>query len=534
MNRNVKSLFKDIIYISRLSKVQNKKVRILLSIFLANLTVGFDLLIIVVFSRILSDNSNSQNIYLDFFLNNLYLLPFVIVFRFISIYIEKTNIQLLVLELMESLKEYIIREVYKKGNFSVADASFYSTTLSEHIASFYGHLAQVLNNLMQLIVYASFLIYLDLRTVGYFLICGLLLILPTKSLLKLGRKYMHESFTAAQLIMRGMQRVIDNIFLIKILRTSESEFEDYKINLKKFTNAQFNNIKFGIINSLVPNFSALIILSVLVAFFNAAKIITLEFLGATLRLVQTVGNLNLSLNHVVNTQVHIEKFKEMEKEIPIIRDYYKVHSSSKNIAVKIDNVSFNYFNSEIKIFENLNLEFEKNKHTVITGPNGSGKSTLLGLIAGVFYPTNGDIILSSSNLGYVGVTPLIIDGTLKENLLYGNSKNINNEEIINIVEEFNLFNEKDELNLDKYVSNKSLSSGQMQKISFIRSLLSDVKILLLDESTSNLDVNTRDFIFKILSTKNITIINSTHNQDDFNFDNHLRIDVGEKRNISVL
>ena len=177
---------------------------------------------------------------------------------------------------------------------------------------------------------------------------------------------------------------------------------------------------------------------------------------------------------------------------------------------------------------------KKNKHTVITGPNGSGKSTLLGLIAGVFYPTNGDIILSSSNLGYVGVTPLIIDGTLKENLLYGNSKNINNKEIINIVEEFNLFNEKDELNLDKYVSNKSLSSGQMQKISFIRSLLSDVKILLLDESTSNLDVITRDFIFKILSTKNITIINSTHNQDDFNFDNHLRIDVGEKRNISVL
>ena len=87
---------------------------------------------------------------------------------------------------------------------------------------------------------------------------------------------MHESFTAAQLIMRGMQ-VIDNIFLIRNFRTSESEFEDYKINLKKFTNAQFNNIKFGIINSLVPNFSALIILSVLVA-FNAARIITWNFL----------------------------------------------------------------------------------------------------------------------------------------------------------------------------------------------------------------------------------------------------------------
>ena len=78
------------------------------------------------------------------------------------------------------------------------------------------------------------------------------------------------------------------------------------------------------------------------------------------------------------------------------------------------------------------------------------------------------------------------------------------------------------------VSNSTLSSGQMQKISFIiRSLLANSEILLLDESTSNLDIRTKQFIFEILNTRDITIINSTHNHEDFDYDNHLKIEVME-------
>ena len=190
-------------------------------------------------------------------------------------------------------------------------------------------------------------------------------------------------------------------------------------------------------------------------------------------------------------------------------------------------------------FKNLNLDIHLNKHTVITGPNGSGKSTLLGLIAGIFYPEEGSVSLSSKNIGYVGVTPLIISGTLKENVLYGNNENIDenidDKEIVNLIDEFQLFNESSEINLDMNITNKSLSSGQMQKISFIRSLLANTDILLLDESTSNLDVRTKKFIFDILNKKNITIINSTHNHDDFDYDYHLKIDVSEEsREIKIV
>ena len=87
-------------------------------------------------------------------------------------------------------------------------------------------------------------------------------------------------------------------------------------------------------------------------------------------------------------------------------NFYIVDKNIKN-SVEITNLDFSYFNSEEKIFNNLNLSLPKDQHTVITGANGSGKSTLLGLIAKVFYPQSGIIRVNSEFIGYVGVTPLI-------------------------------------------------------------------------------------------------------------------------------
>jgi ABC-type bacteriocin/lantibiotic exporter with double-glycine peptidase domain len=71
----------------------------------------------------------------------------------------------------------------------------------------------------------------------------------------------------------------------------------------------------------------------------------------------------------------------------------------------------------------------------------------------------------------------------------------------------------------------------MQKIAFVRALLSDLEILLLDESTANLDDESRDYIFDLLKSKNVTIINSTHDPEKFiEVDSYLHIDIqGEKR-----
>lgn len=530
---NLKSIAKDVITISRITKVTKKKLRLLLSVFLSNITVFADILIILVFASLLTsgtDQDSTYYIFIKLILDNIILLPLLVVVRTLIVLAEKVNIHSLQLQVEKNLKLHILSEIYKKGNYSIADATFYINTLSGHLSYFYGALAGMANNIIQIIVYASFLIYTDFQTITLFAIGGIIMFFPTRFLLKKARHYMHSSYTFAQETGRDIQRVIQNLFLIKILRTSKAELELYNNTITKFQQSQFRNLAYGALNHLFPNFITVFTISVLVAFYNFAKYLTLEFLGITLRLVQTIGNANGTLNMLVNSSVHIEKFIQFENNKLVINpEYYKQGVDSPN-AVELKDVSFKYFNSDEFIFDNLNLSFSKNKHTILTGPNGSGKSTLLGIISQIFYPEIGEVTLSANKIGYVGVTPLIIDGSLRENLIYGNDDSeINDEKLIDLLREFKLFDD-DNYDLNYEVSNRSLSSGQMQKISFMRSLLSDVDLLLLDESTSNLDTSSRELIFNILKEKSLTIINSTHNHEEFKFDEHIKIEYkNEKR-----
>ncbi len=525
--KKFKKITKDVIFISKLTKVTKKKLRLFLSVILSNITVFADILIILVFANLLSGDDARESgyfIFISLIVDNLYLLPLLVVIRTFIVLLEKVNIQSLQLQVQKNLQLHILNEIYKKGNYSLADATFYVNTLSGHISYFYGALAGMANSLIQIIVYSSFLIFTDFQTISIFAVGGIVLFFPTRLLLRLTRKYMHESYTFAKQTGRDIQRVIQNLFLIKIMKTSKNELLLYDKTITNFQNAQFRNLAYGTLNSLFPNFITILTISVLVTFFDFAKYLTLEFLGITLRLVQTIGNANGTLNMLVNSSVHIEKFIEFEKNKLVIEpDYYKVDRNNK-LAVDVQNLSFKYFNSEEYIFEDLNIQIQQGKHTVITGPNGSGKSTFLGLISQIYYPQNGKVNIFTEKIGYVGVTPLIIDSTLRENLVYGNkNKLIEDQNLIEMLNTFKLFDDEN-YNLELEISNRSLSSGQMQKISFIRSLLSETELLLLDESTSNLDSETRTLIFDILKTKNITIINSTHNHTDFQYDHHLKID----------
>jgi len=72
----------------------------------------------------------------------------------------------------------------------------------------------------------------------------------------------------------------------------------------------------------------------------------------------------------------------------------------------------------------------------------------------------------------------------------------------------------------------------MQKIAFIRSLLSNPDIMLLDESTSNLDIETKKLIFELLQNENVTILNSTHDPENFDFaDHHIEIKLLDQERI---
>tara|TARA_Y100000768_G_C23964373_1_gene677102 strand:+ start:408 stop:2030 length:1623 start_codon:yes stop_codon:yes gene_type:complete len=527
------NFYKDLIFVSRVTSTKNKKIRILFSVFASNLVVLFDLLIIIIFSFILEETTNKTGfIYqiLNLFSENKILLIIVVILRFVFVYVDRMNLEVLKLNVQENLRTYFIKEVFDKGNYSVSDAFFYVNTLSVHVSTFYGSLASVISFFAQIIVFVCYLVFSNTDVIGIFGLGVIVLYFPTKYFVKMLRKYSHLSYEGLQEINKNVEKVLDNLYLIKILEKINYEIGKYNETQKKFFNSQVMNLRFGTINSILPNFITILILSVLLTFFNFEDILTIEFIGVLLRLFQTLGNFNRSISITTNSHVHLERLHQIDKnkgssnKENFHSGFGKEEILKSNIAIEFDSVSFKYFNSETYIFENLNFKINKNQHTVITGQNGSGKSTLLGLLSGVFYPNNGKVKCYAEKIAYIGAKPMIFNGTLKENLIYGSDKDLDDSLLNDYINKFKVFNIDSEINLTSNISNKTLSSGQMQKISFIRALLIKPDILLLDESTSNLDIESKELIFSILNELDLTIINSTHNLSSFiDYDEHFEI-----------
>ncbi len=530
--KQVKQIIQDVIYISKITKTKNKKILTLISVFLSQLSALTDIFIIAIFSVLIAEQYTSINFVnniLDFFVKNKLMIIVLVSFRYVFQYLQKTILYRIELSVNKNLKIHILKEIFDKRNYSVSDSYYFINVISMHVSYFFSSFASFLNNVLQILIYTTYLVITDLNTVFVFGVGVLFLAFPIKKILDKARLFMHESFEKGQESNKEVERVVDNLLLIKILKKDDYEIDRFSNTIQEYIFNLYNNFKFGVINSFLPSFFTLFMLSTILALTSYAKSLTLDFIGVTLRLFQSLSNLTTSLNQIINSHVHIEKFYEIEKnkEIENTTNFKIINEN----YIGLTNVNFKYLNSDVNIFEDLSFKINRNTHTVITGTNGSGKSTLLGLLAGVFYPNSGEVYSFSNKFGYIGATPLIFNSSLRDNIMYGNDLEVKNEQIIDMLKLLQTFKEEQSYELNNIISNKTLSSGQMQKIAFVRALVADPDILLLDEATANLDENSKEIIFDILTNKNITIINSTHDPDRFKkVDVNLNIDIkNEKR-----
>ena len=190
------NFYKDLIFVSRVTNTKNKKIRILFSVIASNLVVLFDLLIIIIFSYILEETANKTglvNQLLELFSENKILLPVIVILRFVFVYVDRMNLEVLKLNVQENLRTYFIKEVFDKGNYSVSDAFFYVNTLSVHVSTFYGSLASVISFLAQIIVFVLYLVFSNTDVVGVFGLGVIILYFPTRYFVKMLRKYSHLS-----------------------------------------------------------------------------------------------------------------------------------------------------------------------------------------------------------------------------------------------------------------------------------------------------------------------------------------------------
>lgn len=507
--------YRDLIDVSKLTKTKNKKIKIVILIVLLNFQILFDILIILFFSNFFSQEIGISNLIINNILDNEILFPLFIILRYLFTYLEKSLTTRLRFDIEKNLKTYLLTKIFSRGNLSISDAYYYVNIISEQVGSFYATLALFLSSLIQILFFSIYLALTN-STILIIFIFGLVLItIPTILLTKYGRRNANEAYVESSNVSTMLEKVLDNLFLIKILNKQNEEVSNFSKTLNKYFKARMNEINSGTLSFILPVFLTLLALSLILNSNKYITFITFDFIGVLIRLFQSLGILNKNAHVMTAYHVYLEKlylFADDQKVNNL--GQYKISNAQSKNSISFENVNFKYFDSDEFIFESLNLDFPKNKHTIINGPNGSGKSTLIGLISGVLHPTSGKVITSSNRFGYIGAQPMILNDSLINNILYGNTSNISTEEILNLIEQFKLFEKIDDDLLNKLISNRKLSSGQMQKISFIRALANKVDILILDEATANLDIETKNLIYSIINNLEITIINSTHSSDE--------------------
>ena len=201
-----------------------------------------------------------------------------------------------------------------------------------------------------------------------------------------------------------------------------------------------------------------------------------------------------------------------------------------NNFLRLNNIS-KHFNNEkkIKVLKNLSYSFNKGKIYSLMGPSGSGKSTLLNLISLIDRPTLGSIkfneelvnftnnkkndIFRAKNIGIVyQQNNLLSDFTALENVYLANLSINDKDSAVNKAKD--LFKKIGLSNrLNHFPS--QLSGGECQRVAIARAIINDPEIILADEPTGSLDLNTAKEIFKLLENQkkpNRLIIFATHNR----------------------
>ena len=232
------------------------------------------------------------------------------------------------------------------------------------------------------------------------------------------------------------------------------------------------------------------------------------YIGKLLGVTQSVGTFEITIKPVCAT---IERAKEF-----LFSDL-ETHKGSKKLNENIhevffENVSFGYKGNNIVINE-MTQKFIEGDKVLLLGENGSGKTTFVKLLVGLYEPVKGKIFINNQSIdklckddirkrvGIVSQEVFLFKGSVIENILFG-VEGKNRKDVSILLEKFGLTDYMERLpnGLDTQISQNGvgISGGQAQIIAFIRAVIKNKDILILDEATANLDQDTCRKIMSIL------------------------------------
>ena len=394
---------------------------------------------------------------------------------------------------------------------------------------------QIVSQFINLIFTISILFLISMKltlfTMGLFFI---VLLVFSKFISKYSMNVGNERRRLDNLFADKINYIMSGFKQIRIFNIQNKILNDYKNNINYYGKI-YGNFRFiSQLSRPFLEFLILIIFTLIILYTVIVQKTELEvilpligtFLIVSSRFANSLQACISSYISLLGNSASLANIKKNLSNLNSLREkinnslLYQISDFEKKIEVK--NVQFKYGN--IEIFKNLNIEILKNDKIEIKSPSGRGKSTLLDLIMGLIQPNSGYILIDGKKMsqinyskifGYVTQETFLYKDTIENNIIMYR-ENVSKDQIDKIIniccldKMINNLENKLQYVLDE--GGLNLSGGQRQRIGIARALISNPKILILDEATNSLDKKLEIEIFQNINTyfKDITIISVTH------------------------
>jgi ATP-binding cassette subfamily B protein len=416
-------------------------------------------------------------------------------------------------------------------------------------------LIQFISNIILILGAGVFLVAINIRLGLVALVPAVIVIIATQLLSPWVKRTSLKSLRALGAMSGEIQESINNFKVIVVFNRLDYFRDKFKesneLNYSASVSAGVASNVFNPIYVLASSLAQLVVLAYGIYLISAGNFTIGLLVGFLLYVnsfynpLRQLASVWPSLQLALAGLDRISEVLNLESNIQIIipKEETKL-LCSPSAVLEFKDVFFHYTEGE-EVLKNINFILEKGKTYALVGPTGGGKTTTASLMARLYDPTSGAIYLEgrdirsyepserAKKIGFILQEPFLFTGTVRENILYGNEEHqgYSNEELLEVMEKANLmkllsrFSEGLDTNIAS--GGDAISLGQKQLIAFIRAVIRNPDILILDEATANIDTVTEQLLEEILknlpekTTKVIIAhrLNTIENADDIFFVN---------------
>ena len=308
-----------------------------------------------------------------------------------------------------------------------------------------------------------------------------------------------------------------NLEIIKAFNKEKESIEDWnKHNEERYKYwKKLNLVDSLLLHNITGVFRIVIFIGIVYYYsyshFNNVYGITLGmvylFINYTTDIIYRIADFTMGISNYIRAQgaaINIQEILKLEieedKASEVVEEDFRGN-------IKFDNVSFAY-KDDFYVLRDLNLEIKENQTVAFVGHTGSGKSTIMNLIVKFYSATKGNVLINNRNIkdyskeylrektAIVLQDSFLFEGTLLENITTSNDEKIAREALARVGGDFILENRS--LGSKVEVGGSNFSTGEKQLICLARALAKDPKILILDESTANIDSETEQNVSRAI------------------------------------